>query len=197
MQEIASTGQLRQSFFRWALLCVPAVMLLGSLSGVLSGSGADDPWYASLSKPEWTPPGVAFGIVWPILYILMGLALAMVVNARNAKGRTPALLVFAAMFATNLLWSPVFFGQHQIATALMILFSTLALTVATAVLFWRIRPLAGAMLLPLVAWLAFAGALNKAIVDRNPNHDPNAVTGPSTSIQLAPPDSPAAPTKGQ
>ena len=90
MSELASPGQLRWSFVRWALVCVPLVLMLGILSGKLAGSGYGNPWFDALAKPAIMPPGWAFGVAWTILYILMGVALAIILNARGAKGRQVA-----------------------------------------------------------------------------------------------------------
>ena len=78
MNRLASPAQLRASLLRWALFCIPAVMLLGYLSGVVSGSAANNPWFAALAKPGLYPPPIAFPIVWTMLYLLIGLALAWV-----------------------------------------------------------------------------------------------------------------------
>ena len=68
MSQLASPSQLRMSLLRWALFVVPTIMLLGFLSGTVSGSGEQNSWFAELVKPEAQPPGWAFGVVWPILY---------------------------------------------------------------------------------------------------------------------------------
>ena len=85
MTAIASRSQLRMSFLRWALVTVPAVLLLGTLSGRASNSGYGNPWFDALVKPEAMPPGWVFGAAWTILYILLGLALAMILNARGSR----------------------------------------------------------------------------------------------------------------
>ena len=168
MNEIASHGQIRWSFARWAMVTVPGIVLLGTLSGLLAGSGEANAWYAALAKPSFQPPGWAFGIVWPLLYIGMGLALALILNARGARGRPLAITLFAAQLVLNLLWSPVFFAAHQVGAGLVIILLLLTLVAATIVLFWRIRPVAGALLLPYLAWLCFAAALNWSIMQLNP-----------------------------
>src|SRR5690606_18626983 len=99
MSTIASPGQLRAGYVRWALVFVPLIVLLGLLSGKLSGSGAADPWFAALEKPDVYPPAAAFGIVWSLLYALMGFALAMVVNAQGAVGRGLAIAAFGVQLA--------------------------------------------------------------------------------------------------
>src|SRR5690606_21996510 len=64
MNRLASPAQLRASFLRWALFVVPAVMLLGFLSGQVAGSTGDSPWFMSLEKPATFPPPATFGVVW-------------------------------------------------------------------------------------------------------------------------------------
>ena len=78
MNRLASPSQLRASFVRWALFLVPAVLLLGYLSGWAGGNAASDPWFVALDKPAIFPPPITFAIAWTILYLLMGLAAAMV-----------------------------------------------------------------------------------------------------------------------
>ena len=171
MNLIASRGQLRASFLRWALFLVPAITLLGFLSGSVAGSGPGNPWFDALVKPSIYPPPAAFGIVWTILYVMMGFALALVVVARGARGRTMALALFAIQFLLNLAWTPVFFGAHQITGALIIIGILNFVLLATVIYFWRVRPLAGALLLPYLAWVLFATALNFQFLQLNPHAD--------------------------
>ena len=58
MGQIASHAQLRMSFLRWALVTVPAMLLLGTVSGRLSGSGYGDRWFAALDKPAMHAAGL-------------------------------------------------------------------------------------------------------------------------------------------
>ena len=90
MNRLASPAQLRASFIRWALFLVPAVLLLGFAAGRLGGD-ASSPWFQSLVKPSIFPPPAAFGIVWSILYAMMGLAAAMVCAAWGSRYRLPAI----------------------------------------------------------------------------------------------------------
>src|SRR3954466_5276055 len=94
MTAIASRAQLRMSFLRYALFTVPAIVLLGAVSGRISGSGYGNAWFDALTKPAIMPPGWVFGLVWTILYVLLGLALALILHARGARGRGPALALF-------------------------------------------------------------------------------------------------------
>lgn len=184
MTVLASRAQLRASFLRWALFFVPVVVLLGFLSGVVAGSTADNPWFANLVKPALYPPPATFGIAWTILYILMGLAAALVASAWGAKGRGIALGLFALQLVLNLAWSPVFFAMHQIQWALYILIAIELVVWVTVYMFWRVRRLAGLLLLPYVAWLAFATLLNWQILDLNPTADQSEYSGAVQRIEL-------------
>lgn len=169
MTALASRGQLRASFVRWALFTVPLVVLLGFLSGQLSGSGAGSMWFQSLEKPAIYPAPMWFGIVWTILYVLMGLSLAMVCAAWGARGRGLAIAAFVGQFVVNLAWSPVFFAMHDIRAALIVIGVLDVLVLVTIALFWRVRKLAAVLLLPYVAWILFATALNWQFLELNPD----------------------------
>lgn len=184
MSEIALHGQLRAAFGRWALVLVPGIVALGFFSGVAARSGPDNPWFAALVKPALFPPPATFGIVWTILYILMGLALALVVSARGASGRGMAIAVFAGQLLLNLGWSPLFFGLHRISAALGLLAAIDIAVMLTLLLFWRVRPLAGALLLPYLAWVLFATVLNWQFLQANPDADAQAVSGAISTVEF-------------
>jgi len=180
---IASKSQLRMSFARWALVCVPLIVLLGFLSGRSVPSGNDNAWYQALTKPEITPPGWVFPVAWTTLYIMLGLALATILNARGARGRGLAVGLFAAQFALNLAWTPLFFGAHKVGTALLVIVVMLALAIATTFAFDRIRKAAAWLMLPYLVWLAFAGVLNWRVGQLNPDAE-TLVPGARTSQVL-------------
>ena len=170
MNRLASPAQLRASFVRWALFLVPAVLLLGFVSGRLGGD-ASDPWFIALEKPAIFPPPAAFGIVWPILYTLMGLAAAMVCAAWGSRYRLPAILAFALQLVVNLAWSPVFFGQHEITLGLYIILVLDVAVLVTIVLFWKVRRAAALLLVPYLGWILFATVLNYEFLRLNPGAD--------------------------
>lgn len=180
MSGLASKSQLRMSFARWALICVPLIVLLGFLSGRSVASGDDSGWYQALAKPELTPPGWVFPVAWTTLYILLGLALAMIMNARGARGRALAIALFVAQFALNLAWTPFFFGAHKVGAALLVIVVMLALAIATTIAFDRIRKAAAWLMLPYLIWLGFAGVLNWRIGQLNPDAE-TLVPGARTS----------------
>lgn len=168
MNMLASRGQLRASFIRWALFTVPLIVLLGFLAGQI-GQGPETAWFQSLEKPGIFPPPMWFGIVWTILYVMIGLALALVCAAWGAKGRTAALIAFAVHFVFNLAWTPIFFGAQQIGLALIVLCIVVATLIAVIALFWRVRQLAALLLLPYLAWVIFATVLNYEFLRLNPD----------------------------
>ncbi|MDR7153736.1 tryptophan-rich sensory protein [Sphingobium xenophagum] len=182
MNEIASPGQLRLAYLRWALFTVPAIVLLGFLSGRLANSGYGNRWFDALEKPALMPPGWLFGVAWTSLYVLMGLALAIVLHARGAKGRGPAIALFLVQLFMNLAWSPLFFRAHQVGSALVLILALIVVVAVTAWLFARIRRVAGLLLLPYLAWLAFASFLNYEIGRLNP--DAETLVAPALSTQI-------------
>lgn len=169
MGGIASAAQLRVSYLRWALVTVPGIVLLGTLSGVIANSGDRNSWFVALVKPAFMPPGWAFGAAWTLLYILMGLALAVILNARGARGRGAAIAVFLIQLLLNLAWSPIFFAMHRVMPAFALILAIFVLAAITAILFFRIRKTAGLLLLPYLAWLLFAALLNWQIHVLNPD----------------------------
>ncbi|MBK5265130.1 MAG: tryptophan-rich sensory protein [Alphaproteobacteria bacterium] len=168
MNQIASRGQLRMSYLRWALFTVPLILFLGIASGRVAGSGYGNRWFASLAKPELMPPGWVFGIVWPILYLLLGFALAMILHARGAHMRWPAIILFVTQLILNFIWSPLFFTAHQVTNAFYLMLGISGLTVLTIILFAVVRKAAAILLLPYLLWLGFAAYLTLEIDLLNP-----------------------------
>ena len=182
MSELASAAQLRMSLVRWALVTVPATIFLGFLSGRLSNSGFGNSWYATLVKPAIQPPGWAFGLAWTILYALLGLALATVIDARGNRHRSSAITLFAVAFIANLAWPPLFFAAHQVVAAFVLLLCALVLAIATTFAFGRVRTAAAWLMLPYLLWLSFASILNWQTHLLNP--DAESLVPPSRGTQI-------------
>lgn len=169
MTELASPRQLRVAFTRQALICVPAILLLGTLSSRIANPDGGNPWFDALSKPSFMPAPWVFGAVWSVLYVLMALALALILDARRTRERWAAVTLFLIQLGLNLAWSPVFFTTHRIMLAFGLVVATLLWAGATTLAFWRIRSVAGMLMLPCLIWLLFAGMLSWQIHERNPN----------------------------
>ncbi len=158
-------------WWRYALVTVPGIVICGSASGWLSNSGFGNGWFDNLNKPFFMPPGWAFGVAWTILYILLGIALAMILAEPESPARKKALLLFFVQLALNFAWSPLFFAAHAVKLALVTIFVMAAIAAMAARQFWHIRRVAGGLMLPYLAWLCFAAALNAAIDNLNPGAD--------------------------
>ena len=158
----------RTSWWKTALVAVIAIELLGGASGWLSNSGYGNGWFYSLRKPSFMPPGWTFGVVWPILYALLGIAVAMVLAEPPSPRRKLALVLFFVQLALNFAWSPIFFAAHDIGLAKVVIFVMAALAAAAAGQFLRLRREAGLLLVPYLAWLVFAATLNATIEVLNP-----------------------------
>jgi tryptophan-rich sensory protein len=166
---MAEGGERRRQWWKFALVTVPAIVVAGSASGWLSGSGYGNDWFAALDKPFFMPPGWAFGVVWPILYALLGLALAMILAEPPSDRRRNALILFLVQLALNFAWSPIFFAAHDITLAKYVIFLMTAVAAGAAGQFYRLRKAAGLLFAPYLAWLVFAAALNSAIENLNPD----------------------------
>jgi tryptophan-rich sensory protein len=118
-----------------------------------------------LNKPSFNPPNWIFAPVWTTLFVLMALA-AWRVHSRTGFGA--AIGLWLAQLVFNALWSPAFFGLHNIALALADVLVLLGLVVATTIAFFRRDRIAGWLMVPYIAWVAFASALTFAILRLNP-----------------------------
>ena len=184
MREIASKQQLRSAYLRWAVVTVPFILLLGFTAARLVPTGSQNLWYAALVKPAQTPPDWAFPVAWTTIYILQGLALAMIINARGSPLRGAAITLFAVQLVVNLIWSPLFFGAHQVFWALVVIVVMFILAVATTWLFGRIRSAAAWLFVPYLAWLVVAGLLTWQIAQLNPNAETLVPSSSTTQITL-------------
>lgn len=144
----------------YILLCL-AVAALGGLATAQSVQT----WYPTLIKPSWTPPPWLFGPVWTLLYIMMGTAAWLV--WRKGVMAKPALLVFYLQLLLNLMWSILFFGMQSPLLGLVdivVLWVTIAVTIR---MFYAHSGWAAVLLVPYIAWVSFATALNAAIFALN------------------------------
>lgn len=123
-------------------------------------------FYAQLARPDWAPPGWLFGPVWTVLYAMMGIAAWRV---WRKAGFGSALYLFLAQLALNALWSWLFFAWRLGAAAFAEVVVLWALIAATLAAFLRIDRLAGALLVPYLAWVSFAAALTYAVWRANPH----------------------------
>ena len=126
-------------------------------------------FYAALSRPEWAPPSSVFGPVWTVLYLLMAISAWLVWREKGLAGARVPFALYGTQLALNALWSWLFFAWQRGLLAEIEIVLLLALIVMTVVAFWRVRPLAGALMLPYLAWVGYAMALTFSLVARNPD----------------------------
>lgn len=182
MNVIASRSQLRASFIRWALFTVPLIVLLGFVAGQMGSPNTL--WFQGLYKPSIYPPPATFGIVWTILYIMIGISLALVCSSWGARGRGVAIGLFAVHFICNMAWTPVFFGNQNILGGLLVLSLVDLTLIAVIWAFWRVRRLAALLLLPYLVWALFATALNYEFHRLNPEGHQDVSATATQRIQL-------------
>jgi benzodiazapine receptor len=146
-----------------AAACILVPLVSGAAVGILTMSGVNE-WYTTLNKPWFTPPNYVFGPVWTVLYILMGISLYLVViQGWENKTVKTGIVLFAAQLGVNLLWSIIFFGLHSPLAGLACILILLALIVATIISFSRLSKPAAVLLLPYLAWVCIATALNAGV----------------------------------
>ncbi|OAO01097.1 CrtK protein [Sphingomonadales bacterium EhC05] len=182
MNQIASKSQLRMSLLRWILFVVPITIALGFMFSQFANSGEENRWFQALVKPSAQPPGWAFGAAWAILYTMMGIAFAMILHARGAPLRGPAIIIYLVQYALNLFWPILFFGMHQVTAAFWLLIIIFVFALGTTLVFGRIRKAAAWLMVPYLAWLCFAASLNKEIEWLNPEAETLVVPAARTQI---------------
>ncbi|MBL7497636.1 tryptophan-rich sensory protein [Frankia sp. CNm7] len=145
---------------------------LATAGAAAAGAVAVDPdsaWYRSLNRPAWQPPAEAFPPVWTALYASIAFAGARALDASTGDGQRRWLRrLYGINLALNAGWTPLFFRARRPRLALAEIIALDGANVALAVQAWRADRVAGAALLPYLAWTGFATGLNAAIAARNP-----------------------------
>ncbi|MFB6073112.1 MAG: TspO/MBR family protein [Halobacterium sp.] len=142
-------------------VAVVACNAVGAAPALVTATGSGS-WYDSLAKPAFAPPNWVFGPVWTLLFTLLGVAAYLVVRDGAGRERTLALGLFVTQYALNVSWTLVFFGGQNPAGGLAVIAALWAAIAATLAAFHRVRPAAGYLLAPYLAWVSFAAVLNYA-----------------------------------
>lgn len=138
----------------------------GSLGAIASSRAAS--FYGQLSQPNWAPPAWLFGPVWSVLYIAMAIAAWLVWRERGFRGARRALWLYVVQLVANALWTWLFFVLHLGALSLAEIVVLWLLIAATIFSFWPVHRLAALLLVPYLAWVSFACALNFSLWRLNP-----------------------------
>ena len=147
--------------FGWLFVCF-ITAAVGAVASVNAGA-----FYTQLVRPEWAPPPSVFGPVWTVLYTLMAICAWLVWRIDGFRAAKTALVLFLIQLSINAFWSWFFFHWHKGGLAFIDILLLWILIVATLIHFWRLKPLAGALLIPYLLWVTFAAVLNYSIWQLN------------------------------
>ncbi|BCA86883.1 tryptophan-rich sensory protein [Enterococcus saigonensis] len=148
------------------LLCVVGVEAVGVLSGLFAGDSAAT--YAKLNTPPFSPPGNIIGIIWTILYGLIGTALFFILDAKvSKKVKNQALFLFALQLILNFIWSIVFFGGENFFGGVVIVLLLLGTVFACLIRFYSIQRLATFLFTPYFIWCVYAAYLAIGLAIKN------------------------------
>jgi benzodiazapine receptor len=142
-----------------ALILAVLACLIAMAVGAAATAPNIDGWYASLTRPSWTPPSWVFGPVWTVLYLMMAVSVWLVWRRRETDVRRP-LVLFAVQLTLNVGWSWLFFSLHAPLAAMIeivVLWIAIAATIAS---FWRYSRTAAILLIPYLVWVTYATTLN-------------------------------------
>ncbi|MBR5559754.1 MAG: tryptophan-rich sensory protein [Oscillospiraceae bacterium] len=152
---------------RFSYVFLPLIALsAGGLSWLFSRQGLTQV-YPLLQKSALTPPNWVFPLVWSVLYVLMGIGLAMVLQ-KKSPGTQSAGAIWLLQLAANFLWSPLFFRWQLLGAALVDLTVLWLLVLAMTIVFARGSRIAALLQIPYLLWLGFAGYLNYVVRQLNP-----------------------------
>ena len=146
------------------VISVGIALGVGGFSAFLTKNSM--PIYSAINRPKLSPPPELFPIVWSILFVLMGIASALV-WCSNGRKIDSALVFYGFQLVFNFCWSLIFFNFRAYLGAFIWLIMLLILIGITMVKFYKIKKLAGWLLLPSFAWVCFAGYLNFMIWQLN------------------------------
>ena len=138
---------------------IVAVILAAGIGSMASTSAGTDSWYLLLNKSELNPPSYVFGIVWPILYILM------MASAFLAHKKIFSIFIVQLFF--NAAWSWLFFRFQMPLIALLDIYLLIAINIYILNLMYKENKLAFFLFIPYVVWISFASYLNLFIVINN------------------------------
>ncbi|MDH7596564.1 MAG: tryptophan-rich sensory protein [Methanothrix sp.] len=145
------------------VLCITICQLAGVVGSYFTDISVTT-WYPTLVKPSYTPPGWFIGVVWVVLYTLMGISLFLILDSKPAAERLKgALIPFCLQLLLNIMWSGAFFGLRSPLYALVVIAALWLSIIVTMRAFFEISRKAGVLLVPYILWVSFAAFLNYTI----------------------------------
>lgn len=143
------------------LWCLAIPLGVGGVSALLTSGNMQ--LFEEINKPPLSPPGWLFPVVWTILYISMGVALYLVVVAKDRKNTLPAYISFGVQLFFNFFWSIIFFNAKAYLFAFIWLILLWAAIIVNIFFFYKVNKTAGKILISYLVWVTFAGYLNLGI----------------------------------
>ena len=141
-------------------LAIP--LLIGFIAGFLTRQGTEN-FALNVKHPPFAPPAVLFPIVWTILYALMGFSAYIIESSPQTPQRNRALVLYYIQLFFNFLWSFIFFNFNNYLAAFVWIIALLILIIATTIEFYKIKPIAGYLMIPYIVWVSLAAVLNFSI----------------------------------
>ncbi len=149
------------------IISILVCQLAGLIGSIFTGPSITT-WYATLTKPAFSPPNWLFAPVWTILYLLMGIAAFLIWRKGFDHSHIKkALTLFAVQLILNILWSPAFFGLRSPIFGLIVIIALWFTILLTIRIFLKLSMIAGFLLIPYILWVSFAAILNFSILILN------------------------------
>lgn len=136
------------------LLSVIGIELTGVISSLFAGDIG--PMYQAMDKPPFSPPGSVFGIMWTILYAMMGTALFLLIVAEDTKWKKIAIVLFGLQQILNFSWSIIFFGGNNLGIASTVIVVLDLLILASIWAFAKVNRWASYLFVPYLIWCLYA-----------------------------------------
>ena len=157
----------KNELFRLILSII--ICQMAGIIGSIFTAGSVTSWYPTLVKPSFSPPGFYIGLIWIVLFTLMGISLFLIwrETLSNPAARI-ALYFFAVQLIVNVLWSVAFFGMRSPISGLVVIAFLWVLILITIIKFWPINRTAALLLIPYIVWVSIAAYLNFSIWRLNP-----------------------------
>ncbi|MEP6764030.1 MAG: TspO/MBR family protein [Gemmatimonadaceae bacterium] len=149
-----------------ALGILLTITVVAAAVGTIASIAAPE-FYLGLNRPTWAPPSSVFAPVWTVLYVLMAIAAWTVVRIQGWKQSMSGIVLYCAQLVANALWTWLFFRWHTGVGAFVDIMILWVLIVSTIAMFWKAHWVAGALLLPYLAWVSFATCLTWAVWQAN------------------------------
>ena len=147
------------------LMIVLITQLVSLISSLFSGNAGET--YTSLIKPPLSPPGWLFGVVWPVLYLLMGVAAYIIYQTPETPKRKKSITLYWVQLFVNFLWPIVFFRFELYWISVVVILLLDVLVLITTMLLYKAKKMAGYLMMPYLLWILFATYLNIGIAVLN------------------------------